>query len=150
MENENKKKSISRFIIIILLVVIAAGIALTAYFIISGKSLKDIRELGKSEDEYTISLDEFITNLKNEDRGKNYLKIEVALMYKDEKHTGLLETNLNKIRDIVLNDLREKTSEYILEVKNTPKLKEDLLEKLNESLGEEVIEDIYFTNLIVQ
>lgn len=150
MENENKKKSRSKLIIIILLVVIAVGIAITAYFMISGKSLKEIKELGKSEDEYTISLDEFITNLKNEDRGKNYLKIQVALMYKDEKHTDLLEANLNKIRDIVLNDLREKTSEYILEVKNTPKLKEDLLEKLNDSLGEEVIEDIYFTNLIVQ
>lgn len=150
MENENKKKSRSKLIIIILLVVIAVGIAITAYFMISGKSLKEIKELGKSEDEYTISLDEFITNLKNEDRGKNYLKIQVALMYKDKKHTDLLEANLNKIRDIVLNDLREKTSEYILEVKNTPKLKEDLLEKLNDSLGEEVIEDIYFTNLIVQ
>ena len=71
-------------------------------------------------------------------------------MYKDKKHTELMESNLNKIRDIVLNDLREKTSEQILEVKNTPKLKEDLLKKLNDSLGEEVIQDIYFTNLIVQ
>lgn len=148
MEKENQNKS--KIIIIILLVLILAGISITAYFMISDKTLKDIKNIGKSEEEYTIPLDEFITNLKNEDKGKNYLKIQVALMYKDKKHTELMESNLNKIRDIVLNDLREKTSEQILEVKNTPKLKEDLLKKLNDSLGEEVIQDIYFTNLIVQ
>lgn len=148
MEKENQNKS--KVIIIILLVFILVGISITAYFMISDKTLKDIKNISKSEDEYTISLDEFITNLKNEDKGKNYLKIQVALMYKDKKHTELMESNLNKIRDIVLNDLREKTSEQILEVKNTPKLKEDLLKKLNDSLGEEVIQDIYFTNLIVQ
>ncbi len=150
MEKGKEKKSKLKFIIIILLVVILLAASITAYFMISGKSLKDIKKASKSEDEYTIALDEFVTNLKNENKGKNYLKIQVALMYKDEKNTETMESNLSKIRDIVLNDLREKTTEQILEVKNTPKLKEELLKKLNDSLGEEVIEDIYFTNLIVQ
>lgn len=147
---EKEKKSKSKLIIIILLAVIVVMVAISAFFLVSGKSFGDIKEGMKSKDEYTIALDEFVTNLKNEDRGKNYLKIQVALMYKDKKNTETINANLSKIRDVILNDLREKTSTEILEVENTPELKNKMLEKLNDSLGAKVIEEIYFTNLIVQ
>ncbi|OLS03763.1 flagellar basal body-associated FliL family protein [Tissierella creatinophila] len=152
MEKEKKKMSKSKLIIIILLVVILAIVAVGAYMMISGKSFKDAKKMFESKDEYTIALDEFVTNLKNEskDKGKNYLKIQVALMYTDKKNTEIIEANISKIRDIILNDLREKSSAQILEVENTPKLKEKILEKINNSLGKKVIHDIYFTNLVVQ
>ena len=147
---EKEKKSKSKLVIIILLVVIVVIVAVAAFFMISGKSFGEMKEGMKAKDEYTVPLEEFVTNLKNEDKGKNYLKIQVALMYKDKKNTETINANISKIRDIVLNDLREKTSTEILEVENTPQLKEKMLEKLNESLGKKVIEEIYFTNLIVQ
>ena len=147
---EKEKKSKSRLVIIILLAVIVLIVSISAYFMISGKTFKDVKAMFESQDEYTVPLDEFVTNLKNEDKGKNYLKIQVALMYKDKKNTQIIDTNISKIRDIVLNDLREKTSAEILEVENTPELKKKMIEKLNESLGKDVIEEIYFTNLIVQ
>lgn len=147
---EKEKKSNLRLIIIILLVVIILIVAASAYFLISGKNIGDIKAMFESDEEYTVHLDEFVTNLKNEDRGKNYLKIEVALMYTDKKMTPEIEANKSKIRDIILNDLRGKTSDEILEVEKTGELKKNILEKLNKSLGEGVIEEIYFTNLVVQ
>ena len=152
MENEKevKKKSKSKLIIIILLVVIIAIVAASAFFIISDKSFKDIKASFVSQDEYTLLLDEFVTNLQTEQKGKNYLKIQVALMYKDKKNIEIIDSNLNKIRDIVLNDLREKTPEQILKVEETPEVKKQLIKKLNDSLGKDIIKEVYFTNLIVQ
>lgn len=155
MENNNKavengKKSKSKILIIVLLIVILIGIAGGAFFIVTDKTTSDIKEIFQSKDEYTISLDEFVTNLQTQENSKNYLKIEVSLMYKDKKNTEIIESNISKIRDIVLNDLREKTPEEVLEVDKTPELKDALLEKLNASLGEDIIEEVYFTNLIVQ
>lgn len=150
MEKGKKKMGKSKLIIIILLVAILVGVGITAYLMISGKSFKDAKGMIESEDEYTIPLDEFVTNLQNQEKGKNYLKIQVALMYTDKKDAEIIESNINKIRDIILNDIREKTSSQILEVKNTPVLKEKMMVKLNDALGKKIIKDIYFTNLIVQ
>lgn len=147
---ENKKKSKSKLIIIVLLVVIVLMVSVSAFFLISDKSLSDVKAMFESKDEYTILLDEFVTNLQNEDRGKNYLKIQLALMYKDKNNTSEIEANISKIRDIILNDLRDKSPEEIKEVEKTGELKTQILEKLNKSLDENMIEDIYFTNLVVQ
>lgn len=147
---ENKKKSKSKLIIIVLLVVIVLMVSVSAFFLISDKSLSDVKAMFESKDEYTILLDEFVTNLQNEDRGKNYLKIQLALMYKDKNNTSEIEANTSKIRDIILNDLRDKSPEEIKEVEKTGELKTQILEKLNKSLDENMIEDIYFTNLVVQ
>lgn len=155
MENKTKvaekdRKSKAKIVIIALLAIIVIGISITAFFLISDKSFSDVKGFFESKDEYTILLDEFVTNLQTEERSNNYLKIQVALMYKDKKNTSIIESNTSKIRDIVLNDLREKTPEQILEVDKTPELKTILLEKLNDSLGNDIIEEVYFTNLIVQ
>lgn len=147
---EKQKRGRSKLIIIILLVIIVVVVAVSAYFIISGKKMIDTTKKFKADDEYTILLEEFVTNLQNENRGKNYLKIQVALMYDDKKATKTIESNINKIRDIVLNNLREKSSDEILNVKNTPKLKKQILKDLNSSIGDKVIKEIYFTNLVVQ
>lgn len=151
MENENSgKKSKSKFIIIGLLIVIILMVGVSVFFLVSDKSMADIKSKFQSKDEYTILLDEFVTNLKNEDRGKNYLKIQVALMYTDKKDAPAIEANTSKIRDIILNDLRGKGADEILEVEKTGELKTQILDKLNESLGEGAIKEIYFTNLVVQ
>lgn len=151
MENENSgKKSKSKLIIIGLLVLIILIVGVSVFFLVSDTGVEDIKAKFESKDEYTILLDEFVTNLQNEDKGKNYLKIQVALMYTDKKDSPAIEANTSKIRDIILNDLRGKGADEILAVEKTGELKTQILDKLNESLGEGVIEEVYFTNLVVQ
>lgn len=152
MEKENKveKKGKTKLIIIILLVVIVAVVAIAAFFIVTDKSLGDLKTMFQSDEEFTILLDEFVTNLQSPESGKRYLKIQVALMYKDKKNTPKIESNTSKLRDIIVNDLRERTAEEILEVEKTGVLKENILTKVNDSLGEDIIREVYFTNLIVQ
>lgn len=152
MENTNevKKKSKSKLIIIILLIIIVIAVVVAAFFIISDKSSKDVKSMFESKEEYTILLDEFITNLKTDDKGKKFLKVQVALMYKDKKNTEIINTNVSKIRDIIVNDLREKTAEEVLAVEKTGELKNNIIEKVNASLDKKIVEEVYFTNLIVQ
>lgn len=150
VQKEEGKKSKSKLIIIILLAIIVIGVGVTVFFLMTDKSFSDVKEMFQSKDEYTVLLDEFVMNLQTEQQNKNYLKVEVALMYTDSDFTELVEASNSKIRDIVLNDLREKTPRQMSEVDKTPELKEDLKGKINEALGEDVIEEVYFTNLIVQ
>lgn len=150
---ENERNSKSKIIIIALLVIIVAIVSVSAYFLISGQSAAtggEVVKKSKDKDEYTILLDEFVTNLKSEKKGKDYLKIQVAIMTTDKKSAKAIEEDTNKIRDIVLNDLRGKTSEQILEVEKTDELKNQILGKLNKALGDDIIEELYFTNLVVQ
>jgi len=125
-------------------------VTIIGLFIMPEGTVSRVKGVFQSEEEHTLLLDEFILNLQTENKSKSYLKIEVALMYKDKKAGQLVETNVNKIRDIVLNNLRKKTPTEMLNVKDTDQLKDEIKDSVNDALGQDVIKDVYYTNLIIQ
>lgn len=110
----------------------------------------NIMKLFKEEEERTILLEEFVINLKSDTRSKDYLKIEMALMYEDKKDGEVLDSNKNKIRDIIIKELRNKTSDEMLDVDETRKLKDLILEEINVEFKEDLVKGIYFTDLVIQ
>lgn len=144
------KKSKSQFVIIILLIVILALTSVIGYFVVKDKQISDIAKIFKSDEEYTILLDEFILNLRSDNLTKNYLRINIALMYTEEKHDKILNLNISKIRDIIIKDLSEKNSKEILDKDNTLKIKKEIIDHINDALKEDVVKDVYFTNLVIQ
>ena len=143
-------KSKSKIIIIILLAIIVALSGVIAYIIISDNQLSDIMQEFMEKEEFTTSLDEFVVNLKTNNRVQHYLKVKIALMYTDKKESKAIEGSINKIRDVILTDLREKTYEDIINGEKTIDIKKDLLEKINTALNSDIIKDLYITDLIVQ
>lgn len=145
--HENKK---SRIIIVILLILILVSVMVIGYFAMPESKLSNIGSFFESQDEYTILLDEFTTNLYSENRTKSYLKMEIGLMYTDKKEEKYIEANMSKIRDIILEEIRGKTDSELLDVEKTNDLKGEIQESINNSLDKDIIKDIYYTNLIVQ
>lgn len=150
MEKNNEKKSNLRLIIIILLVVVILLTAVIGYFLISGRQVSDVMEKLNPTEEHTVLLKEFLVNLKFENNRKNYLKVQIALMYTDKKQMLLIDSNTSKIRDVILFELRKHNAEEILEGEAMVELKEDIMKNLNVALGGDIIKDVYFTDLVIQ
>jgi len=150
--NANPKNIMS--IIIIILMVILIGLVLAiGYYIFGGEQLAigaNNNPQQGSESEYSVILDEFVLNLKPENRTRSYVKTTIALVYTDEEYIELINANTNKLRDVIIAKLRNKTSVEILNNENTSKIKGELVSSLNASLKADIISDIYFIDLVIQ
>lgn len=145
-----ERKNIDKIIIIALLATILVLVFGIGYLLLSDKEMPELTTIFKSNGEYTIPLEEFIVNLKQEESLNSYLKINVALMYTDEKTGDEINANVNKIRDLVIANLRDKTAGDMLNEISISKLKVDIKDDINNSLKNTAIEDIYITDIIVQ
>lgn|GEM_PF-2277225 len=149
METREKKRDLDKAIIIALLAAILIIVLAIGYLVVSDKNIT-IPNIFESDGEYTYVLDEFVVNLKSEDNSSSYLKIKIALMFTDEKDGEDLDSNVNKIRDIVISNLRARTAKELMENQSVELLKEDIKEDINTSLNKMIVQDVYITDIIVQ
>lgn len=138
--------------IIIILVAILIG-AVVSFGFTSGKAQEIMSDLSKKEIvETTIPLEEFLINL---DSGtsvkKNFLKIELSLHSSKEGAEELLNANVAQIRDSVIAVLRKKTEDTVFkEEDNKLLIKQELIEAINTKIGEDIVDDIFITNIVTQ
>lgn len=146
-----EKRSYDKILIIVLLAAILILVVGIGYLLVSEQQIPNISTMfNKSNGEYTILLDEFVVNLKSDKSAHNYLKIKIALMFTDEEHGSAIESNINKIRDSVITNLRSKTAGDLLDGSSISGLKLDIKEDINTSLNLMAIQDVYITDIIVQ
>lgn len=143
-------RSISKLIIIILLIMILALVMTGTYLLLFKKDVFGSEKKEKAKEEYTVSLDEFVVNLKSTPPENNYLKISIALMYTEEEYLEAINSNVNKIRDIIINNLRENTKSDLLDDDSVTKFKRNIKEDINIAFDLLEVEDIYITDIIVQ
>ena len=149
----SKPNTIVLIIIVVLMLVLIGLFLGMAYYVFGGEhavlGAKGSQNQGTDE-EYTVILDEFIINLKSEGNTQHYLKATIALMYTDDEMLDLITANTNKLRDVIITNLRNKTAEEMLNNETSPQIKDELVSSLNSALNEDVISGIYFTDLVVQ
>ena len=119
------EKTVNRRFLIPLTAILLAVILILAfavgYLVSKDKGFFDVTSIFKSENENTILLNEFVVNINSNNDRRGYLKVEMALMYNDKKDGEVIETNINKIRDIIINNLMYKSSDDILNVESLKK-----------------------------
>ena len=71
-------------------------------------------------------------------------------MYTDEKYGDEINTSINKIREVVITNLREKTASDLLNDDVVTNLKSDIKGDINSFLNVVEVEDIFITDIIVQ
>ena len=91
----------------------------------------------------------FVVNLLSE-TGNRFLKVAVDLELSDAKAQPEMDHKKSLVRDIIIRTFSSKTFEEISTLKGKDKLKEEVLDKINENLSDGQIKNIYFTDFVVQ
>ncbi len=94
-------------------------------------------------------LDTFIVNLADEER-KRYLRVTMQIELKEGEPVEILEHRLVQVRDIILMILPTKRFQEIRSVDGKTMLRQEIMVRLNDLLKKEIINNIYFTEFVVQ
>lgn len=141
----------------ILLVIIAVPI-LVAIGVIAGNYLaNDPQVVSGSEteeeifEEVSVPLEEFVLNLEPTNNVSRYIRLELSLSSTKEDGEGTINSSLDKIRDVIIHTVsRHSVEEIFDEETGTITLKESLKKALNKAFEDEVIHEVYITNIVIQ
>ncbi len=161
LEEEVKEPQKDKKNIILILVVAVVGIiaGTAGTFIgnaishkVNGKQTPQVVEQKFSENEVAVPLDEFLINLATGKSGEaTYIRIELSLLTSSEKNAEVINSSKDLIRDSIINLLRQKDAESILEDQNgVNKLKEELKNQINGDYGSALVREVFITNLVIQ
>lgn len=110
----------------------------------SGSSNMSLEEIGPM-----FPLDTFTVNLLSES-GRRYLKVEMNLELSGEELGVELDNKTAVVRDIIIRLLSSKSLEEISTAKGKEKLKEQIVDQLNMRLRDGRVNNVYFTDFVVQ
>ena len=148
-EEEKPKKSNLKLIIIgVLLLLLSLG----GYFGYS-KYKKSNENPTEKEEQMSIivPLKSFVVNLFDKRGiGKRYLKISMELEVDKEEDRTKVENNIPRLRDTVLILLSSQTLKEINTMEGKLELKNAIVLRMNQILGNKTVRRIYFTEFVVQ
>ncbi len=153
-------------IVIILLVLLLVGGGLVTYFLLSGnnqaavdatttqtKNMSVKKRVKRSTDYLTVGpmypMSSFIVNLLSEN-GSRFLKTTIDLEMDKPELSAELDKKKPLIRDIVIRVLSSKTFEEVSTMKGKSRLKDEIVQKINNVLADGQIKNIFFTDFVVQ
>ncbi|MEA3374394.1 MAG: flagellar basal body-associated protein FliL [Campylobacterota bacterium] len=166
---EKKSSNLMLIIVIVVLVLVILVGAVVAILMMGGEDDEQVQrrtpqanerpahQQGASSD-YTaplaeigpmFPLDTFTVNLLSES-GRRYLKVEMNLELGGEELGAELDSKTAVVRDIVIRLLSSKSLEEISTAKGKEKLKEQIVDQLNMRLRDGRINNVYFTEFVVQ
>lgn len=152
-KKEKKKKSILPIIIVILLLVIGVGVYFGYTMIYKNdKGQKtQVKYVEKELVEKTLPLEEFLVNL-SDPGGQKYVQTKLTLAYPEDNKKLDEEINKNKDRivDIINLTLRKKVEADFQGDKLETNIKKEIKDKINESLVEGRVTNIYVTKFVTQ
>ena len=98
-----------------------------------------------------VDLEEFTVNLADEG-GKRYFKGELSVGYdkSNKKMAEEITANTVVIRDTIIFYFKGQKADFINNINNEQKIKDDLITAINKQLQKGKITDIRFKNMIVQ
>lgn len=151
-ENQVPKKSKLKWIIIITIIVLLVG---AGGFFGYSKFKKNTKVKATNEKKQKVSIicpmKSFVVNLLDK-KGvqRRYLKVTIEVEVGDEAAKQLIERNDPQLRDSVLMLLSNQTLNEINTMEGKLELKQELLSRMGQILGNGVVRRIYFTEFVVQ
>jgi flagellar FliL protein len=149
-----------KLIIIIVAVVIVLAVGVGAFLALSGGKAdeeaedegEELEEEGEGEGEANLPpailpLETFIVNLQVKG---SFLKTTIQLEFAEPELPPTIESDVPKVRDAVIRVLSGKTSAEILTAEGKERLREELRDSINETLGAEDVTQVFFTEFIIQ
>jgi flagellar FliL protein len=146
-------------IIIISVILLFMGMVGAGFFILWNKisqipqTPSNTGELSVEEEDNAIgplyTLDTMIVNLADHG-GKRYLRVTMALELSDVEAEATIESRLPQIRDAILMILPAKNYDDISTTEGKIALRTEVMEKINGLMTKGKVNNIYFTEFVVQ
>jgi flagellar FliL protein len=115
---------------------------------INGSEGSELKEIKQS---IIHPLEPFIVNLMDKsDSGKRYLKTTIELDVMGQEGLDLIESRKAQLRDAILLLLTSQSFMEINTIEGKLELKRSILLRINQVLSEKVVNNIYFTEFVVQ
>ncbi len=109
----------------------------------------DGRQAATADFGQIFDLDTFVVNLGDQG-GKRYLKTKIALEYGSEAVGREMTTRLPQLRDMILLLLSSKTLDQIQDIDGKIALRNELMARINQTLQQGHIKNLYFTEFVIQ
>jgi flagellar basal body-associated protein FliL len=97
----------------------------------------------------TLHLETFVLNLADADQ-RSYLRVGIDLGLSQEAKHGEELAPIGQVRDAILGVLSEAKVNDLMTATGKTKLKEDLLHTLQERIPRLGVEEVYFTEFLIQ
>lgn len=170
IEQEEKKSKALLFIVIGAVVFLVIVIILVAFLLIGGGGEKHSDASQQSETQQTqqkqpaISSKDanllnigplyainpsFVVNLVTQN-GRRYLKTSVTLELSNPKLEVEIDQKSTVVKDIIIDILSSKSIEEIVTTKGKERIKDEILQRVNQILADGVIKNVFFTEFVVQ
>lgn len=149
--------------IILLAAIIVAqaviAIAVTQFVIapklqtLAGPGVEDVVAEEKKDDReqgVLVGLKEVVVTLRDDGPTTSFLRINIDLEVSDNKVATMVEQRLPHLRDIVILSLSNKYSSDLRSLDGKSALKAELFRKLGDTLPDDSLLNIYFSDMVVQ
>jgi len=104
----------------------------------------------KSPSDYgTYLMEELVVN-PAETYGKRYLLVEISLELDDKDHIALLENNIMKVKQELIEALSSRTVGQLTQVSDRQEIRRELSGVINSSIGVRSVRNLYFTKYVMQ
>ncbi|MEY8291424.1 flagellar basal body-associated FliL family protein [Carnobacteriaceae bacterium 52-44] len=148
------KKGFNKNILLIILAVpilVAIGVVAGNYLandpqVVSGNETEE-----ETFEEVSVPLEEFVLNLEPTNNVSRYIRLELSLSSTKEDGEETINSSLDKIRDVIIHTVsRHSVVEIFDDETGTITLKDSLKKALNKAFEDEVIHEVYITNIVIQ
>ena len=149
-EEEKPKKSKLKLIIIGVLILLLGGGGYFGYSKYKKDNEKE-KEVEKEQKIILCPLKSFVVNLLDKKGiGKRYLKVTMELEVGKEEDKVKIEKNMPQLKDAILLLLSSQTLKEINTMEGKLELKQAILSRIKQVLGDGIVQRIYFTEFVVQ
>ncbi|MFW6146911.1 MAG: flagellar basal body-associated FliL family protein [Thermodesulfobacteriota bacterium] len=159
-QSEEKVKSgkfFLKFIILGIAVVVLGGGGFAGWSLFVKNNGKQVpmseapSQTKKRETRIAFPLKSFIVNLKDKSGlGKRYLKVTMVLELEGQGSEQVVEQRKPELKDTILLLLSSQFFDDISTVEGKLELKQALVSRINQALGNSLVRKIYFTEFVVQ
>ncbi|EXJ22393.1 hypothetical protein ADIAL_1979 [Alkalibacterium sp. AK22] len=102
--------------------------------------------------ETAIPLEEFLVNVKGDSsRGHAIVRMEITVTSFDDQAKDVIAEDIAKVRDAVIHVVSGHSTQTILEeAEGEFIIKDEIRDRINRSLEEDLIEEVFVTNILIQ
>ncbi len=150
---QEKKGGNPLLLIIVAVVVLALAAGGFAFFVLTSKGQETKQQEAKKEEKKPGIFYEFenafIVNL-SEPNAERYLKVHPVLEVDSEDVVEEIKQKLPQVKDILITIFSSKGLDDVTSLAGKDRLKQEIMDKINEVLSKGKVEGVYFEEFVIQ